>query len=430
MKSLRRSISVRLRRSVWTGPCVALTLACSDGATLIDRSADTLPEEPSAQPGPAVAPAELGPVYALQTMVSTDDSVTSYVSLSRTLDLEGTSLAGAREFPGYAFITVVGGKLLVSDGERPTITRYEITADLGWRELDTVSFANQGVTGGAAGFERHWFLDETTAYVTLDVTKRVIWNPTDMLIRGVMEDSALELTRDGLQLDATFNRQPRRLAGPVLKPFYYRDADWFKFGPTTPIAVYDPVSHVERAIVDVPCPALEVPSQDEAGNTYFSAWTYGPTLGLYGEGPALCVRRLKADGTLDEEWAPDLTAATGGRPVKVLRYMRDGLAVGTVLHVDEVEIDFSAGYDDEAAAELDTHWRLWLFDLQNETASPIQGIDTIDSGFLWANFDGRSFVFVPYADWGRSKIFELGADSSATEVFDTDGVVNEWLRVR
>jgi hypothetical protein len=39
-------------------------------------------------------------------------------------------------------------------------------------------------------------------------------------------------------------------------------------------------------------------------------------------------------------------------------------------------------------------------------------------------------VFVPYADWGRSRIFELGADASATEVFDTDGVVNEWLRVR
>lgn len=61
-----------------------------------------------------------------------------------------------------------------------------------------------------------------------------------MVIDGVMEDSALRLERDGLQLDATFNRQPRITPGPVLEPFYYRDADWFEFGSTTSVAVYDP----------------------------------------------------------------------------------------------------------------------------------------------------------------------------------------------
>jgi len=233
-----------------------------------------------------------------------------------------------------------------------------------------------------------------------------------------------------LQLDATFNRQPRMLSGPILKPFFYRDSDWFLFGDTTSIAVYDPITNAEQAVIDVPCPSLEVPSQDEAGNTYFSSWSYGPILGLYGLGPELCVRRITPDSALDASWTPDLSAWTGGRPIKVFRYMREGRAVATVLHADEVDIDVNAGYDEEVALELDNHWRLWLLDLEAETARPIDGIEGIGSGFSWANFDGRTFVFVPNADWSRSSVYELDIDGNATKRFETRGFINDWIRVR
>jgi len=422
----------------FTSPAVlaalALTaVACSDEARL-----SSLPGPPEDVPSIEVEPSteasgepSLPPLYALATsLYGTDDSVLSYVTLTDTLDLSELPREEAREFPGYSFISSSGGKLLVSDGEAPTITSYEIGADLSWQESARVNFGNLGVTGGGAGFERHWFLDADTAYITLDVTKRIIWSPSEMVIDGVMEDTALAPVRDGLQLDATFNRQPRLLKGPILKPFYYRDEDWYLFGQTTSIAVYDPVTHAEESIIDVPCPSLEVPSQDEAGNTYFSTWTYGPTLGLYGLGPNLCVRRITPDSTLDESWAPDLTSWTGGRPVNVFRYMRDGKAVGTVLHTDEVNIDFSAGYDEDEAAELDNHWRLWLFDLEAETARPIEGIEGIGSGFFWANFEGRTFLFVPNEDWSQSSVFELDTDGNATKRFESAGFINDWIRVR
>lgn len=419
------------------------SLACSDEATVLQPTTTTeQPNQPAASDGPGAEPTTPGeptppaepgaeePLYALQTYVFTDDNVTSYVTLTNSLDIGELPPDEAREFPGYAFITAVDGKLLVSDGETPTVTRYEITPDHQWQELDAISFANQGVTGGTAGFERHWFKDANTAYLTLDIRKRVIWNPTEMRIVGVMEDSALELERDGLQLDATFNRQPRVMRGPVLKPFYYRDADWFVFGQTTPVAVYDPATNAEQKIIDVPCPALEVPSQDEAGNTYLSAWTYGATLGLYGLGPANCIRRIKPDATLDEEWNPDLTAWTDGRPVKTFRYLGNDKAVATVLHTDELAIDFTQPYDEDDATELELHWRLWLFDLEAQTARPIDNIGAIDSAFLWSVFEGRTFVFVPYSDWSRSKVFELDAEGNATERFEAVGFVNEWIRIR
>ncbi len=232
-------------------------------------------------------PTESERLYALHTTVyQPDDSVLSYVALTDSLDVAGeVALSEAREFVGYSFISAIGGRLLVSSGEAPEITQFTIGADHGWSERARLSFLNLGVPSFGAGFERHWFLDEHVAYLTHEVTSRIVWDPTDMVIVGVKQDTRLQPQIDGLTLDATFNRPPLFYDGPVLKPFYYRDQDWFMFGATTPIAVYDPATHAERAVLDVPCPALEVMSQDEAGNTYFSPWTYGPALSLFGLGP-------------------------------------------------------------------------------------------------------------------------------------------------
>jgi hypothetical protein len=216
----------------------------------------------------------------------------------------------------------------------------------------------------------------------------------------------------------------------VLKPFYYRDDAWFRFGGVTPIAVYDPETHRESRIIDVPCPALEVATQDEAGNTYFSGWTYGPTLSLFGDAPAPCVRRIKPDSTLDETWTPDLTTWTSGRPVHTFRYMRDGLALGSVLHVDQANVDFSAGYDETAAASLDPLWRLWAFDLQSETAHEVAGLGAMGQSFNWARFDDRTFVVVPNAEWSRTQVFEVDASGNASPRFESTGWVGEWIRVR
>jgi hypothetical protein len=428
MKTFQRSLVSPLS-------IVALLVAaaCSDEVFVVQPSpADPAPpgdEEPDGETPDGETP-ELPPLYALATTVyQTDDQVMSYITLTDTLDIDSLPEDRARELGSYAFVSGSEGKLLVSDGESPQITRYEITPELEWIEEERVSFAGEGIMGGGAGFERHWFVNDTTAYVTLDVTKRVVWNPKEMVITGVAEDSSLPLERDGFRLDATFNRQPRRLRGPTLKPFYYRDEDWYIFGQYTSIAVYDPVTHAEEKIIDVPCPSLEVPSQDEVGNTYFSTWSYGPVPGLYGLGPENCVRRIKPDATLDEDWTPDLSEWTEGRPVNVFRYMRDGKAVGTVLHTDEVDIDYSS-YDEEEAAELESHWRLWLFDLEAETAKPIEGIEGIGGGWFWANFAGRTFLFVPDAEWSSSKVFELDTDGNATERFTATGFINDWVQIR
>lgn len=386
--------------------------------------------EAKADPKPAAKPPEHA--YALQTFVyGADDSVLSYVAVTDDIDIEGElSLEDAREFTGYAFISAIDGNMLVSSGEEAAILQFEVESDGTWNERAKISFADFGLPSYGAGFERHWFLDEHTAYLTLEVTSRIVWDPTAMEIIGVEDDTELASERDGLVLDATFNRPPSFFEGPVLKPFYYRDTDWYRFGESTSVAVYDTKTHAERAIVDVPCPALEVMSQDEEGNTYFSPWTYGPTLSLFGEGPAPCIRRIKLDSELDEAWTPDLTEWTDGRPVHVFRYVGDGKAIASVLHVDEVSGDFSSGYDEALALELDSHWRLWWFDLETETAAPIEGVQAVGSGFNISILDGRTFLFAPNADWSETTVFELDEAGEADERFVVAGVANNWVKLR
>jgi hypothetical protein len=76
-------------------------------------------------------------------------------------------------------------------------------------------------------------------------------------------------------------------------------------------------------------------------------------------------------------------------------------------------------------------WKLWLFDLATMTGAPVTGVDVdTGSGAQFAVLDGRTFVFLPYDDFGRTRIYEIGADGVATERGDTVGDVFKWVKIR
>ena len=41
-----------------------------------------------------------------------------------------------------------------------------------------------------------------------------------------------------------------------------------------------------------------------------------------------------------------------------------------------------------------------------------------------------AFVFLPYDDWNRTKMYEIDDEGVATERHDTPGDVFKWIRVR
>ena len=74
---------------------------------------------------------------------------------------------------------------------------------------------------------------------------------------------SLELTRGNLTLEVGGNRTGIQLGRTAFQPFFYHDEDWFEFGDSSVIALYDTTTHEELSILDAPCPGLALATRDE-----------------------------------------------------------------------------------------------------------------------------------------------------------------------
>jgi hypothetical protein len=397
------------------------------------------PRDPVTTPDSGDAPeadggTETAPLYAMMVQVYDQDDRTVYVSLSKTLDIgETVDLGKAREFPGVANFAPVGGRLLISSGIEPKITAFDISEDLKWTEGDSISFANYPFEDNA-NFYYQYILDDHTAYMPWDVTKRLIWDPTEMTITEMLDDSSIPLMHGTLQAEVGGNRNAIRYDGAVQQAFYYTNDDYTEDGPESIIAIYDEKTHKEKKLITVACPALAMPSQDEDGYTYYGTWGFS-VKAVFGEGPKPCIARLKPDLTLDEDWTTDLRDLTDGRYHNNFRYVGNGKAIANVFYPELLAgVDWAGPYDpdvDEKVAKSGPHWKLWMFDLKKKQGKPVEGIDVdVSSGAQFAVLDGRTFVFAPYEDWGRTKIYELDKNGKASVHSDTVGDVFKWIKVR
>lgn len=401
------------------------------------ENASTDDAETSSDKSDASADSSDKPVYAMMTQVYGTDDRTVYLSLSNTLDLTSIDLKRAREFPGVANFAAVGGRILVSSGQAPLITAFEIDEQLRWKEQSRIDFSNYPLPDGDfANFFHQYIVDDHTAYLPFEVTKRILWDPTDMKVLRVDEESGLEdkLKKGNLELNTGGNRNGIRFKGPVMQPFAYTDKDEIDYGTESYVAIYDTKTHEESKLIELPCAGAAMSTQDEDGNVYFGTWSYLGLRKLYGLGPAPCVARVNADLTLDEGFTTDFTDLTNGLYVNNFRYIGKGKAIGNVLDHTMLNADFSAAYDpdvNDAVWESGPHWSFWMFDLEANRAWPIEGIENdVGAGAQFAVLDGRTFVFLPFDDWSKSAVYELDADGTAEKRFEVEGDVFKWVRVR
>jgi hypothetical protein len=398
------------------------TVACSD-----DSGGD---ETVSVEALTGAPPTGTEPLYAMLDQVYTTDDRIVYVHLTKDLDVSALDLAQAREFASVANFVGIDGRILVSSGTEPVITEFGISNDLAWNEGRTISFAGYPLDDNA-NFYSQYILDSSTAYLPFDATNRVIWNPSQMVIEGTLTDTSVPAEKDGMLVATGGNRNGIRFDGPVQQPFFYSND--FDFGPESIVAIYDETTNLEQRTVTLPCPALSMASQD-GGYTYYGTWDF-PDRSLFGEGPEPCIARLTPELTLDEAWTTNLEDVTGGRPQNNFRAVGGGRAIANVLHTEElVGADFDGGYDLDVVDQLGTSgpwWKLWLINLDSMTGAPVEGISVdIGSGAQFAVLEGRTFVFLPYDDYGRTKIYEIGSDGLATERGDTVGDVFKWVKIR
>jgi hypothetical protein len=431
--------SVRCDRKTWRSSGVAWLLASSLGAACSDNDTVILDGANGDPGGGGAESAATDPAYALVTLVWSNEGPSGYVILTDSPDPADVSLDRAREFPGYTSVGVAGGQLLVSpSAEDPTIQRYRITAGHDWESTGALSFSNEGVA--EVGFYRQYVARDRVAYLDVDVTGRVLWDPVEFAIRGARPDTSLPLQSDGLRLYANFNRTYFAFDREILRPFSYHDEDWLRWSPNTRIVAYDADTQEATREIDAPCPGLDSITRDEAGNTYLGTWEYSALFPLMGLGAAPCVVRLGPDGTLDRSWDSDLTPLTGGRQLVNFRYVGGGKAIAAVLHTEE----YGEGFDFASFAQnVDDFWssasryhRLWLIDVDARAAAPIQGIDAfpfINPGFFHAVIDERVFVFLGDGSTNNppsTVVYEIDRGGQASRRFEAPGTINQWVRIR
>ena len=144
---------------------------------------------------------------------------------------------------------------------------------------------------------------------------------------------------------------------------------------------------------------------------------------------------MNADQSVDEAFTTDFTDITDGRYTNNFRYIGGGKGIANVLHHELIEgADFAGEYDPAVATRIGAsgpHWKLWLLDVENGTGKAVEGITVdVSGGAQFAVLDGRTFVFLPYDDWGRSKVYEITDDGTAVERWDTPGDIFKWVRIR
>lgn len=372
-----------------------------------------------------------GPVYVMMSQVYTTDDRIIYFSTTDSLDVDGVSFGDAIESPGVANFTTLGGKLYISDGEEPKITQYSVNADHSLEETGAITFQAFPL-GDNANFYYHLIVDENLAYLPYETTKRIAWNPSEMTIISDEPTSTVPATQGALLVNNGGNRTAVKFpSGPVLQPFFYTDENWLDFGTGSKVASYDKTSHAEARVQDAPCPGLTLTTRDEDGNTYLSSNVYSPLKKLFNAGPAPCVVKAGPDGTIDPSWTTDLSSMTGGRYVMEFRYLRDGLAYGSVLDHEALGLDFQQPYDSGVEQMLTADvFDYWLFDLRAGTAKPITGIDVAAQSAQFSVIDDRMFLFLVFDEYGKTRVVELSEDGVATKKFDVDGDVFKWERLR
>ncbi|MFP2930123.1 MxcI [Pyxidicoccus sp. 3LG] len=368
-----------------------------------------------------------GPVYSLATSVFSQAGSATYVSVFDSLDVTGLDLEKASEHSGFATIGAVDGKLFVGSGEAPELTRYNVRDDGSLEEAGKVSFVNHGLA--SAPLYLNHFVDASSAYMVLEETRRIVWNPSTMQITGTAEAPGLAQQREGLVAKSSYDRAMVVRDGYSFQPFYWTDGDYYDFSPTSQIAVYSNADDSLVKLIDAPCPGLDVATQDEAGNIYFSNWVFSAAAPVLKEGaPETCVVRIKAgEQALDTGWTRSLAAMVGGRQTAAFRYLANGVGVVAVFHKENVVIN------DETEPSVVTsgnHWKLWRVNLENGTAAPVEGLDFIAGGYYAFRIEGRTFLLLPTSDYAKTAVWELGVDGAPVKRFETLGWAYQFVKVR
>ncbi|WP_394824529.1 MxcI [Pendulispora albinea] len=365
------------------------------------------------------------PLYALASRTITTDSGTTYINLFDSPDITSVDFKQAREFHGVVGAEALDGKLFVSSGDAPIVTRFGVTDDKVWKEDGSINFATYA---SKITLSSNAFGQSKKGYMALNVVDRLVWEPDTLTIRSQqIAGTDIVRDRDGLSVRASFDRAIATRDNAVYWPYYWSDNTYYRIAPVSQIAVYDTDKDQLRTVIDVPCPGVDFVSKDDAGNLYFSNWAFATLAPAFEAGaPKTCVVRVKAGETaIDPSFTFRFEEVTEGRQGIAFHYLGNQTALFAAFHRELVP----ASTDPKKALQ-GNYWRFWSFDMKTQKAKIVDGIDYFSGGYRAERVDGRTFLLIPRADHASTVAYEMFPDGSVKRLYESPGWAYHFFRVR
>ncbi len=407
--------------------CAAL--GCdSDRAIVIDASGE--PPDPSEGQPPESEDPPAEPLYAITGTSFGDEGNTSYVALVPSL-ARGTRIDYGQvlELGGGASLFGANGDgfFAVGHEEQPTITRFDVSAEGGFIERETISLSAHGLASMWRDPGLVPFIARDKAYVIdAETSSVVVWNPEAMALSGSF---SLDGVIDATYANTNFEPDPTRRGNQLLIAATHSDAT--ATAPFSTLIVLDTENDQVASVVrEERCGGLWSSVQASNGDVYFATgpWDAAQHRAL-GEAVAAapCVVRVKAgETTFDTEFfvrASDLTLgrATGG----LVGGPND---TAYVKALDESLLPEGADFD---LVWSGAAWQWWRLDLGAEQgAAPVENIEASAAGGGELFVEGKAYALNVSADYAETTLFDMSADAGPREMLSVRGWPYGIVRLR
>jgi hypothetical protein len=362
------------------------------------------------------------------SVVFGDDAETSYVSVLQTLNEQSISYDRAREFAGWSDLWVHQGKLFIADGESPVLTRYALGENGKLASEGKLSFQDYGVE--QVSFWAQLFASETKAYFfNTSGREVVVWNPSTLEIEKTFALPELPDRAGQVLVGPAADRSAYVRGNRAYVPFYWADWQNFALSDDSVILVIDTEKDRVVDAISVDCPELNFATIDDERTIYFSNWGYSALPTLLDGKPQACSVRIKDDGTdqLDPDFRLTFADLTEGREASALRWLGDGKALLTVLHDERLEVTPDA---DRFALTDSANWRLWMVDLNAQSAEPLDALGWHAPGLYGTRLQDETYLSVPSADYATTQTYRFHKDGTAEPLWEATGWQTRLFELR
>lgn len=420
------SLYERTRRSTYAAPWLCLLLfgvsACADdqNTEAPDREDTDETREPEASSGDAGNNQDAGSasqLFGVGTLTYGEENMANaYLLLLSDLDRAGAELelGQAREFAGQSDFATHAGAILVANGDDPSVTRFTVNEEGELEEEETVSFASYGIA--SAAFWNNQFVATDKAYMVNGPTELIVWNPATMELEGAIDLPEQE-EREGLKLVVGLaDRSSVVHDGKFYIPVYWTDDNYAERSDDSVVFVVDTKTDEVVDTIAIDCPGLDYATVDDEGKLHFSNWTGGVGTHYVLGTAQNCIATL--DPSANDVSTKTFASLTGGHEGAAFKYAGGGRFVLSVFDEDKADIENA---EDPFTPIGGLNWRLWSYDPQTESASPIESVDWNSGATIhnWAN--GTLYSMVPGADYASTVVYELIDGERAEKTFGITG---------